>query len=239
MSAHVLNSSDFAKKPARYSTGEEIANAVTHGIAALMSIAGLAILVGFAVAYSGSPTVIVAVSVFGASMIFLYVASTLYHAIPNQKAKQILTGNYDGNLADLKGKTWEDVIIEAENFAFFKGAIRFLFRNENGAWDWTDFDTKWRNAQRYFGKENGLYKNDSNLLRFFISQFNIGNEDTNWSLFWEMVYDNEDSSWRNLLINRKWQAPIHKLLLNSKEIVSDYRMKNTFVMNQCNLAVSL
>ena len=90
MSAHVLNSSDLAKKPARYSTGEEIANAVTHGIAALMSIAGLAILVGFAVAYSGSPTVIVAVSVFGASMIFLYVASTLYHAIPNQKAKQIL-----------------------------------------------------------------------------------------------------------------------------------------------------
>ena len=50
MSAHVLNSSDLAKKPARYSTGEEIANAVTHGIAALMSIAGLAILVGFAVA---------------------------------------------------------------------------------------------------------------------------------------------------------------------------------------------
>ena len=139
-----------------------------------------------------------------------------------EKARQILTGNYDGNLADLKGKTWEDVIIEAENFAFFNGAIRFLFRNENGEWDWTDFDTKWGNAQRYFDKENGLYKNDSNLLRFFISQFNIGNEDTNWSLFWEMVYDNEDSSWRNLLINRKWQAPIHKLLLNSKEIVSDY-----------------
>lgn len=74
----------------RYTTGEEIANAVTHGIAALMSIAGLAILVGFAVAYSGSPTVITAVSVFGASMIFLYVASTLYHAIPNPKAKRIL-----------------------------------------------------------------------------------------------------------------------------------------------------
>ena len=74
----------------RYTTGEEIANAVTHGVAALMSIAGLAILVGFAVAYSGSPTVITAVSVFGASMIFLYVASTLYHAIPNPKAKRIL-----------------------------------------------------------------------------------------------------------------------------------------------------
>ena len=139
-----------------------------------------------------------------------------------EKARQILTGNYNGNIADLKGKTWEDVIIEAENFAFFKGAIRFLFRNENGEWDWTDFDTKWGNAQRYFDKENGLYKIDSNLLRFFISQFNIENEDTNWSLFWEMVYDNEDSSWRNLLINKKWQTPMHELL-NSKKIVSDYK----------------
>ena len=86
----VLSSVHATEHTKRYTTGEEIANAVTHGIAALMSIAGLAILVGFAVAYSGSPTVITTVSVFGASMIFLYVASTLYHAIPNPKAKRIL-----------------------------------------------------------------------------------------------------------------------------------------------------
>ena len=86
----VLSSVHATDHTNRYTTGEEIANAVTHGVAALMSIAGLAILVGFAVAYSGSPTVITAVSVFGASMIFLYVASTLYHAIRNPKAKQIL-----------------------------------------------------------------------------------------------------------------------------------------------------
>lgn len=86
----VLSSVHATEHTKRYTTGEEIANAVTHGVAALMSIAGLAILVGFAVAYSGSPTVITAVSVFGASMIFLYVASTLYHAIRNTKAKQIL-----------------------------------------------------------------------------------------------------------------------------------------------------
>lgn len=86
----VLSSVHATDHTKRYTTGEEIANAVTHGVAALMSIAGLAILVGFAVAYSGSPTVITAVSVFGASMIFLYVASTLYHAIRNPKAKQIL-----------------------------------------------------------------------------------------------------------------------------------------------------
>ena len=141
-----------------------------------------------------------------------------------EKAKQILKGNYDGNMDELKGKTWEDVIIEAENYAFFKGAIRFLFCNENGEWDWKDFDTKWKNAQRYFDKENGLYKIDSNLLRFFISQFNIENEDTNWNLFWEMVYDNEDSSWRNLLIKEKWKRPIHETLIsNNTKINTDYQ----------------
>ena len=90
MSSHVLTQKSSTLKTSSYSVREEIANAVTHGVAALMSVAGLAVLVGFAVAYSGSPTVITAVSVFGASMVFLYVASTLYHAIPNPRAKRIL-----------------------------------------------------------------------------------------------------------------------------------------------------
>lgn len=90
MSSHALTQKSPTLKTSSYSVGEEIANAVTHGVAALMSVAGLAVLVGFAVAYSGSPTVITAVSVFGASMVFLYVASTLYHAIPNPRAKRIL-----------------------------------------------------------------------------------------------------------------------------------------------------
>ena len=73
-----------------YTVGEEIANAVTHGVAALLSVAGLTVLAAFAVAFSGSPKVIASVSVFGASMIFLYTASTLYHAIPNPRAKKVL-----------------------------------------------------------------------------------------------------------------------------------------------------
>lgn len=73
-----------------YTVGEEIANAVTHGVAALLSVAGLTVLVAFAVAFSGSPKVIASVSVFGASMIFLYTASTLYHAIPSPRAKKVL-----------------------------------------------------------------------------------------------------------------------------------------------------
>lgn len=75
---------------AQYTVSEEIANAVTHGVAALLSIAGLAVLVAFAVLYSGSPKVVAAVSIFGASMVFLYTASTLYHSIPNPRAKKVL-----------------------------------------------------------------------------------------------------------------------------------------------------
>lgn len=75
---------------AQYTVGEEIANAVTHGVAALLSIAGLAVLVAFAVLYSGSAKVVAAVSIFGASMVFLYTASTLYHSIPNPRAKKVL-----------------------------------------------------------------------------------------------------------------------------------------------------
>lgn len=93
-----------------------------------------------------------------------------------EKAKQILkdNGKYNGNMDELKGKTWEDVIIEAESYAFFKGAIRFLFRNENGAWDWKDFDTKWENAKEIFNN-GGLseeYANEAIANRIILSYCN-------------------------------------------------------------------
>lgn len=75
---------------ANYTIGEEIANAVTHGVAALLSVAGLCVLVAFAASYSGSALVVTAVAIFGASMVCLYTASTLYHAIPNVRAKKVL-----------------------------------------------------------------------------------------------------------------------------------------------------
>lgn len=75
---------------ANYTVGEEIANAVTHGVATLLSIAGLCVLVAFAASYSGSALVVTAVAIFGASMVCLYTASTLYHAIPNVRAKKVL-----------------------------------------------------------------------------------------------------------------------------------------------------
>lgn len=72
-----------------YSLGEEIANSVTHGVAALLSIAGLVVMLCMMPVSAGAST-ITAAAVFGASMIFLYTASTLYHAIPNIRVKRIL-----------------------------------------------------------------------------------------------------------------------------------------------------
>ncbi len=68
---------------------EEIANAVTHGIGAALSIACLVVLVVVAASGDGALAV-AAVTIFGASLILLYVISTLYHAIPHRKAKQVL-----------------------------------------------------------------------------------------------------------------------------------------------------
>ncbi len=68
--------------------GEEIFNGITHGIGVLLSIAGLVILVCFA-AIEGDAWHIVSYSIFGSSLILLYLSSTLYHSITNLKIKNI------------------------------------------------------------------------------------------------------------------------------------------------------
>ena len=72
-----------------YSLNEEIAHAVTHGLAAVASIVGLAVMVAYASLY-GSGLDVTAVSIFGGSLILLYTSSTLYHSIPIPAAQRIL-----------------------------------------------------------------------------------------------------------------------------------------------------
>ncbi len=71
-----------------FSRGEEIAHAITHGLGVLCSIAGLVILVVLA-AQRGDARLVTGVSIFGASMIILYTASTMYHALIPKKAKDV------------------------------------------------------------------------------------------------------------------------------------------------------
>lgn len=73
-----------------YSVREEIANAVTHGVAVLLSIAALVLLIVFSVKEEAGALAIVSSVIFGSAMIILYTVSTLYHAIPNLRAKRVL-----------------------------------------------------------------------------------------------------------------------------------------------------
>jgi hemolysin III len=66
--------------------GEEIANSVTHGIGAVFSIVALVILVVFA-GRQGDMWRIVSLSIYGFTLFFLYLASTLYHSFTNQRVK--------------------------------------------------------------------------------------------------------------------------------------------------------
>jgi hemolysin III len=68
---------------------EEIANAVTHGIGLLLSIAGFVVLLVLA-ALRGTAWHIVACSIYGATLICLYTASTLYHASISPRVKRAL-----------------------------------------------------------------------------------------------------------------------------------------------------
>lgn len=67
--------------------GEEIANSLSHGAGLALAIAGTPILIIAAVRY-GTVWNTIGVSVFAASMISLYLASTLYHALTHDKAKR-------------------------------------------------------------------------------------------------------------------------------------------------------
>jgi hemolysin III len=72
----------------RYTVGEEIANAVTHGIGAALAVAGLAVLVTLA-AMHGDAWRVVSFSVYGATLVMLYLASTFYHGFQSPRVKRV------------------------------------------------------------------------------------------------------------------------------------------------------
>lgn len=124
-----------------------------------------------------------------------------------EKARQIVDNK---EFKDKYDKTWEEKIIEAEKYAFFKGAICFLFRVVEGQYDWGKFDARFEKAKEYFveKKVKEDYKKDALLLRSFISYFD------DWGMFWGMVYDNSIDSWKSLLTNVKWIKPTNCLFDN-------------------------
>ncbi len=121
-----MDSSVAIPRGGRYSLGEEIANSITHGVGIVLAIAGLAVLTAFASVF-GSAWHIVSCSVYGATQIVLYTASTLYHSIPQPRAKAVLR-RFD----------------HAAIFLLIAGTYTpFTLVNLRGPWGWSLFGLIW------------------------------------------------------------------------------------------------
>jgi len=108
------------------SRGEEIANSVSHGVALLASMTAAPVLVLSAV-HRGDVGRIAGASVFAVAMVLLYLASTLYHALPGNRAKRVF-----------------QVLDHAAIFLMIAGTYTpFTLGVLRGAWGWTLFGLVW------------------------------------------------------------------------------------------------
>lgn len=114
----------FTRTP--YRLGEEIMNSITHGIGTLLSLIALIVLVYIGVAHKDIIQ-IVSFSIYGVSLILLYLASTLYHAIPNPGTKRKLR-----------------VFDHAAIYLLIAGSYTpFLLIGLKGTWGWTLMAVIW------------------------------------------------------------------------------------------------
>ena len=113
-------------RSAQYTVGEEIANSLTHGVGALLAVGGLATLVTLAVV-RGDVWHVVSCAIYGAAMVVLYTASTLYHGITSPRAKRAL-----------------QVFDHAAIFLLIAGTYTpFTLVSLRGPWGWSIFGTVW------------------------------------------------------------------------------------------------
>lgn len=73
----------------KYTLKEEIANGVTHGLGVLFGIVSLIVLLVLSIR-NGNTIAVVGFSIYGTCFILMYLSSTLYHSVTNEKAKKIL-----------------------------------------------------------------------------------------------------------------------------------------------------
>lgn len=72
----------------RPSLGEEIANSVSHGLGLLVALIAGPLLVARSVVHD-KPWVVVSASIYAASIVVMYLASTVYHALPPGRGKRV------------------------------------------------------------------------------------------------------------------------------------------------------
>jgi len=117
----------FSAGPEReQSQGEEIANSISHGLGLVAALVGTPILIVQA-ARHGDAGFIAGTSIFSATAILLYLASTLYHALPAGKAKRVFR-----------------VIEHSAIYLLIAGTYTpFTLGVLSGAWGWTLLGVTW------------------------------------------------------------------------------------------------
>ena len=109
-----------------YTKGEELANAITHGVGALLSVAALVLLVTFGALY-GDAWGVTSGAIFGAALVALYSASTVYHMLRSERAKKICRK-----------------LDHASIFLLIAGTYTpFLLVSLRGPWGWSLFGVVW------------------------------------------------------------------------------------------------
>lgn len=128
---------------------------------------------------------------------------------------------------------WKNKIHEAEKAAFFKGAIAFLFNNEKGETDWSNFGTKWDTAQELFDKDGVKADKTVAAMQTLYSYCD------DWgSQFWwnAKIFNGKASTWKEQILTKVdgenkyvYAKPVHYLLLMgakpSKERKEDRRLR--------------
>jgi hemolysin III len=72
---------------AEYRLGDILANAITHGVGAVLALAGAAYLI--AVSTRGDAWLVVSCSIYGTTLVLVYVCSTLYHSLVRTRARHV------------------------------------------------------------------------------------------------------------------------------------------------------
>jgi hemolysin III len=108
------------------SLGEEIANSASHGLGFLATVAAFPVLV-MAAQQRGDTAGIVGASVFATTMVLLYLASTLFHALPRCRAKRVF---------QILDHSAIYLLIAGTYTPFTLGVLR-------GDWGWTLFGIVW------------------------------------------------------------------------------------------------
>jgi len=121
---------EYRRRTKRYSIGEEIFNSITHGIGAGLAIAALVLLIVKAALRSPAgqtPYYVVSWTLFGSSLVILYLMSTLYHALTPPKAKSVFS-----------------IFDHASIYILIAGTYTpFCLASLNGALGWTLFGIIW------------------------------------------------------------------------------------------------